>query len=91
MPRFLTVSKFRENLAGELDQLSDDHDPICLERHGHEYIIVPKEDYEEMDETAYLLSTKANRERLAQAVKEAQHAKGKRFKNASEMRKALGI
>ena len=52
-----------------MDRVNDDHEPVLVTRaNGQPVVMISLEDYESMDETAYLLATKANREALRRSI-----------------------
>lgn len=52
-----------------MDQVNDDHEPVIVTRAGGKSVIVLSvEDYDALDETAYLLSSPANRKALEDAI-----------------------
>lgn len=71
MSKIITYTEARGNLKTYLDYVIDNHDPVIITRkNGKEVVMISKEDYESMDETDYLLSTKTNRERLLATIEE---------------------
>ena len=49
--------------------MNDDHEPVIVTRAGGKpVVLVSLEDYDAMDETAYLLASPRNAERLLEAV-----------------------
>ncbi len=69
MPRALTYSRLRAELKSVLDEVCDTHDAAYVaRRRGGDVVILPREDYEALDETAYLLRSPANAKRLMEAV-----------------------
>jgi antitoxin YefM len=69
MPRALTYSRLRAELKTILDRVCDDREPVYVERrNGGDVVIVAREDYEALDETAHLLSSRANARRLEEAL-----------------------
>jgi antitoxin YefM len=68
----VSLSDFRANLASHLDKLEQDRDHLVVMRQGHEPVVVlPLKDWQGMEETLYLLSTKANRDMLLESIAEA--------------------
>lgn len=77
-----TSTDLRKNLSALMDQVNDDHEPLIVTRaNGKPVVMVSLEDYDAMDETAYLLSSPAN----AQALKEAME----RVEKGEQVRKSL--
>jgi antitoxin YefM len=69
-----TYSALRQNLASVLQKVVDDRLPCIVSRRGHDdVVILPREDWEEMEETLYLLSNPENARQLEESI-----AQGKR-------------
>ncbi|WP_104190466.1 type II toxin-antitoxin system Phd/YefM family antitoxin [Cryobacterium sp. Y82] len=67
----ITATEARKNLFGLIQQVNDDHIAVeVVSRHGNA-VILSKEDYDAMTETAYLLRNPANAERLLTAIERA--------------------
>lgn len=61
----ITYSAARANLAATMDRVCDDHDPVIITRRGGKNVVlVSQEDWNAMEETAYLLKSPANAARL---------------------------
>ena len=59
----------RANLSSMMDRVNDDHEPLLVTRaKGKPVIVISLEDYEAMDETAYLLASPANAKALREAI-----------------------
>ncbi len=59
----------RANLSAMMDQVNDDHEPLMVTRaKGKPVNVISLEDYEAMDETAYLLASPANRAALHESI-----------------------
>lgn len=68
----LSSTDLRANLSSVMDQVNEDHEPVIVTRaKGKPVVMVSLEDWASMDETTYLLSSPANRDRLMQAISEA--------------------
>ncbi len=77
----ITVSNFRSNLKRYLDEISRDSEIIVIPRNNNEgdaVIVMSIAEFNSIKETEYLLSSKANRERLQQSLKEAATGKTKK-------------
>ena len=62
-------SSARANLAKTMDRVCNDHEPIIVTRNGQpSVVILSMEDYEALEETAYLLRSPENSRRLLAAV-----------------------
>ncbi len=67
----ITATDARKGLFGLIQQVNDDHTAVeVVSRHGNA-VIMSKDDYDAMAETAYLLRTPANAERLLEAIERA--------------------
>ncbi len=72
----ISYSAFRTHLAGTLDKVNDDHKPILITRqHGRPAVVMSLEDYHAYEETAYLMASPKNAERLNQAIAEVESGK----------------
>lgn len=72
-----TYSDFRKNLKQNLDMVNEDHDELIISRKGNkDVVILSLEDYNSIKETAYLLSSVKNAERLMNSIKELEAGKG---------------
>ena len=64
----ITATDARKGLFGIIQQVNDDHTAVeVVSRHGNA-VIMSKDDYDAMTETAYLLRTPAHAERLLEAI-----------------------
>ncbi|MGB1109323.1 MAG: type II toxin-antitoxin system Phd/YefM family antitoxin [Gammaproteobacteria bacterium] len=67
----ITYSAFRAHLAGTLDKVNDDHKPVLITRQkGKPAVVMSLEDFQAYEETAYLMASPKNAERLNQAIAE---------------------
>lgn len=67
----ITASEARKTLFPLIQQVNADHTPVeIVSRHGNA-VLVSKEDWDSMEETAYLLRSPANARRLAAAMERA--------------------
>ena len=65
----ISYSAFRGQLARFLDKVNDDHKPVLVTRqNGKPAIVMSLEDYQSYEETAYLMASPKNAERLNQAI-----------------------
>ncbi len=75
--RAITYTNARNNLASTMKKVCDDHDPIIVTRKNNEAVILMSlEDYEALNETAYLLQSPKNATRLIDSIKELNAGKG---------------
>ncbi|MDO9265398.1 MAG: type II toxin-antitoxin system prevent-host-death family antitoxin [Desulfosalsimonadaceae bacterium] len=73
----ITYTNARKNLKSLIQQVCKDSEPtvIVSNRTKEQAVLISLEDYQAMEETAYLLSSPANRAHLEKSLKEAQHGK----------------
>ena len=77
----ITYSAARANLAGTMDRVCEDHEPIIITRNGQQAVVMLSlEDYNAMEETAYLLRSPRNAKRLVDAIAELEAGKGRERK-----------
>lgn len=64
----ITATEARKSLFGLIQRVNDDHTVVeVVSRHGNA-VILSKDDYDAITETAYLLRNPANAERLLTAI-----------------------
>ncbi|MBC8039285.1 MAG: type II toxin-antitoxin system prevent-host-death family antitoxin [Opitutaceae bacterium] len=74
----ITYTAARENLASTMDRVCEDHDPVIITRNRDQAVVMMSlEDYESLQETAYLLRAPANARRLLESVAELNGASKK--------------
>ncbi len=67
----------RENLAATMDKVCADHTPIIITRNRDQSVVMLSlEDYEALEETAYLLRSPNNAKRLLEAIHALEAGKG---------------
>lgn len=65
----ITYTAARENLATTIDRVCNDRDPVIITRKRSQSVVMMSlEDYEALEETAYLLRSPANAKRLVSAL-----------------------
>jgi antitoxin YefM len=73
----LTYSQARSNLAKMMDKVCDDHSPVIVTRKNRRSVVMMSlEDYEALEETAYLLSSLKNARRLLESIAELKSSGG---------------
>jgi len=73
----IPYSRLRSNLASEMDRVCADHTPIIVTRKASSSVVmISLEDYEALEETAYLLRSPKNARRLLEAVGELEAGGG---------------
>ncbi len=75
----ITYTAARENLASTMDKVCEDHDPVVITRNRDQAVVMMSlEDYESLQETAYLLRVPANARRLLESVADLNAGKKKK-------------
>ncbi len=73
----ITYTSARENLASTMDHVCFDHDPVIITRNRDQAVVmISLEDYESLQETAYLLRSPANARRLLDSISELKGSGG---------------
>lgn len=73
----ITYSAARQNLAQTMESVCDDREPIIITRaKKRPVVMISLEDYRAMEETAYLLRSPKNAERLLRSIKELESGGG---------------
>lgn len=67
----MTYTDFRSQLAGTLDSIADSHRPVLITRqNGKPAVVMSLEDFNAYEETAHLLSSRKNAERLSHSIEQ---------------------
>ena len=67
----LSYTKLRGQLSDVMNQVCQNHDPVIITRQNHPSVVVMSlEDYNAIIETAYLLQSPKNAQRLNQAIQD---------------------
>lgn len=73
----ISYTSARANLAKTMDKVVDDHDPIIITRNGEQSVVMLSlDDYQALEETAFLLRTPANAARLLASIQQLEAGKG---------------
>ena len=73
----ITYSAVRSNLAQTMDKVCDDHAPIIITRKAAKPVIMLSlEDYQALEETAYLLRSPKNARRLMESIMQLEAGQG---------------
>lgn len=73
----ITYTHARSHLAQTMEQVCDDHAPVIITRKNQRSVVmISLEDYQALEETAYLLRSPKNARRLLQAVAELESGGG---------------
>lgn len=67
----IPYSQARTRLASIMNEVCDDHAPVIITRtNGRSVVMISLEDYQSLDETAYLLGNPNNARRLLESIVE---------------------
>lgn len=73
----VSYSQARSNLAKTMDKVCDDHSPIIITRKSQRSVVmISLEDYQALEETAYLLRSPENARRLLESIVELESGGG---------------
>ncbi len=73
----ISYTAARENLASTMDQVCNNHDPVIITRNRNQAVVMLSlEDFESLQETAYLLRSPANAKRLIDSIEALNKGKG---------------
>ncbi|MEO7400174.1 MAG: type II toxin-antitoxin system prevent-host-death family antitoxin [Polaromonas sp.] len=73
----ITYSAARANLATTMDRVCNDHEALIITRNGEQSVVMLSlEDFQALEETAYLLRNPANAKRLLAAAEQLRAGKG---------------
>ena len=65
----ITYSAARANLASTMNRVCNDHEALIITRNGEQSVVMLSlEDFQALEETAYLLRSPANAKRLLSAA-----------------------
>lgn len=86
-----TYTQARDNLAALLDRVSRDRDIVLIRRRGHDDVaLVAAEELASLLETAHLLRSPRNAQRLFRALRRALAGRGKKVE-VPDLRAELGL
>ncbi|MBT3145436.1 type II toxin-antitoxin system prevent-host-death family antitoxin [Neptunomonas phycophila] len=73
----ISYTAARANLAKTMERVCNDHSPVIITRKSETPVVmVSLEDYQAMQETAYLLRSPANARHLLESIAELEAGKG---------------
>jgi antitoxin YefM len=77
----ITYTAAREGLASTMDQVCRDRSPIIITRNRNQSVVMLSlADYEQLEETSYLLRSPRNARRLLSAIGSLERGKGRQRK-----------
>lgn len=75
--RTTPYTEARQNLAETITRVCDDHDPVMITKRPDKAVVMMSlEDYEALQETAYLLRSPRNARRLLESIHELEDGDG---------------
>ncbi len=73
----ITYTSARENLARTIDRVCEDRDPVIItKKNDKSVVMIALEDFESLEETAYLLRSPKNARRLLESIHQLESGKG---------------
>jgi antitoxin YefM len=73
----ITYTAARQNLAKTIEKVCRDHAPVIVTRKTSDSVVIMSlEDYEALEETAYLLRSPKNTRRLIESIAQLENDKG---------------
>ena len=73
----ITYTSARQNLAKTMEKVCKDHTPVIVTRKTTDSVVIMSlEDYEALEETAYLLRSPKNTRRLIESIAQLEEGKG---------------
>lgn len=73
----INYSELRANLKTTMDRVSENHEPVIITRKNRSnLVLLSYEDYSAIEETAYLLRSPKNAQRLRESIKSFNEGKG---------------
>jgi antitoxin YefM len=86
-----TYTHLRDKLASVLDRVADDREVVIVRRRGSKDVaLVPADELAGLMETAHLLRSPKNAQRLIRALRRAERRKG-RPESLDKLRRDLGL
>ena len=91
MPVETTYTSLRERLASVLDQVGNDNEIVIVRRRGAKNVaLIPADELAGLLETAHLLRSPRNAQRLMSALENVRRGKGKKM-SLEQLRREVGL
>jgi len=73
----ISYTKARSNLAKTMEKVCDDHDPVIITRRNESSVVMMSlDDFQALEETAYLLRSPKNARRLLESITQLESGGG---------------
>lgn len=73
----ITYTAARSKLAKTMEKICDNHEPVIITRKNERSVVmISLEDFEALEETAYLLRSPENMRRLIESITQLENGKG---------------
>ena len=73
----ITYTSARANLANTMNRVCENHEPLIITRNSEQSVVVLSlDDYNALEETAYLLRNPTNARRLLESIASLESGKG---------------
>ena len=74
----ITYTAARANLASTMNRVCNDHEPIIITRNSEQAVVmISLDDYNALEETAYLLRSPVNARQLLESIAELEDGLGR--------------
>ncbi len=74
----ISYTAARANLAATMNRVCDDHEPLIITRNSEQSVVMMSlDDYKALEETAYLLRSPQNAQRLLASIAQLDAGQGK--------------
>lgn len=74
----ISYTAARANLAATMNRVCDDHEPLIITRNNEQSVVMMSlDDYKALEETAYLLRSPKNAQRLLASIAQLEAGQGK--------------
>lgn len=86
-----TYTSLRENLATFLDRVTDDREVLVVKRRGaRDVAIIAADELAGLEETAHLMRSPKNAQRLREALRELDRGRGTKM-SVEQLRRSVGL